>query len=99
MGTRPATIPIRVKPGSSRTRVGGSYPGPYGPALVVAVHARAVEGAATAAAVKAVAEALGLRSRQVAVTAGHSSRDKLLLVEPAPIGLNERVATLMAATA
>ena len=34
-----ATIAIRVKPGASRTTVGGAYDGPYGPARVVAVNA------------------------------------------------------------
>ena len=45
--------------GASRTRVGGRYDGPHGPALVVAVHAPAVDGRATEAARRALAEALG----------------------------------------
>ena len=42
-------ILLRVRPGASRTAVGGRYDGPSGPALVVAVAARAVEGQATKA--------------------------------------------------
>lgn len=67
---------VRVKPGSSRTRVGGSY-GPEA-ALVVAVNAPPVDGAANDAVVTAVAKALGLKARQVALVSGHTSRTKIL---------------------
>ncbi|MFI5957152.1 DUF167 domain-containing protein [Cryptosporangium sp. NPDC051539] len=50
-------VPVRVKPGVSRPRVGGSHDGPYGAALVVAVSARAVDGKATRATLDAVAAA------------------------------------------
>jgi len=40
------TVAVRVKPGSSRTRVGGLHAGPRGPALVIAVNAPAVAGRA-----------------------------------------------------
>jgi uncharacterized protein YggU (UPF0235/DUF167 family) len=71
-------IRVRVKPGASRTRVGGRYDGPAGPALVVAVTARAVEGRATEAVLQAVAEALGVRRSAVTLVRGSTSRDKLL---------------------
>lgn len=67
-------IPIRVKPGASRTRVGGSY----GDRLVVAVNARAVDGAATKAALAAVADAFGVRRRDVHLVTGATSRDKVV---------------------
>ena len=90
----PFTFPVRVRPGASRTRVGGRYEGPYGPALVVAVTAPPVEGRATEAVLRAVADALGLRSREVSLRAGTTSRDKLLTVpEPAP-DLATKVAAL-----
>jgi len=69
-------IAIRVRPGASRTRVGGSHGG----RLVVAVNARAVDGAATAAALEALADALGVRPRHVALLAGATSRDKVVEV-------------------
>jgi uncharacterized protein YggU (UPF0235/DUF167 family) len=79
------TIAVRVRPGASRTRVGGRYDGPYGPALVVAVSAPAVDGRATAAVLVAVARALGVRPRRVSLRAGAASRDKLLLLaDPSP---------------
>ncbi|GAA3804596.1 DUF167 domain-containing protein [Cellulomonas soli] len=72
-----ARVAIRVKPGASRTRVGGAH----GDALVVAVSARAVDGAATAAALEAVATALGVRPRHVRLVMGATSRDKVVEVD------------------
>lgn len=73
-------ILVRVKPGASRTAVGGRYDGPAGAALVVAVAARAVEGQATKAVLRAVAEALGVKRSAVTLVRGATSRDKLLEV-------------------
>ena len=84
-------IAVRVKPGASRARVGGRHDGPHGPALVVAVTARAVDGRATEAACRAVADALGLRPRAVALKTGAASRDKLLTVD-LPDALTEAAA-------
>ncbi|GII22098.1 DUF167 domain-containing protein [Planosporangium mesophilum] len=85
------TIAVRVKPGSSRTRVGGSHAGPHGPALVVAVNTPAVDGRATEAARRALAEALGLRAAAVSLRIGAASRDKLFTVDHPPPDLAERV--------
>lgn len=90
------TIAVRVKPGSSRERVGGRYPGPYGDAVVVSVTARAVDGAATRAALEAIAAALGCKPRQMRVAAGHTSRDKLIAVSDPPADLVDRARTLLA---
>ncbi len=70
-------VAIRVKPGASRTRVGGVH----GDRLVVAVQARAVEGAATEAALAAVAEVCGVRRRAVSLVTGATSRDKVVEVD------------------
>jgi len=78
-----------VKPGAGRTRVGGRY----GEAtLVVAVQARAVDGKATAAALEALAKALGCPSRDVTLVSGTTSRTKVVEV---PDGLTEAVAALL----
>jgi uncharacterized protein YggU (UPF0235/DUF167 family) len=77
------TLAVRVKPGSSRARVGGRHDGSRGAALVVAVTARAVDGAATEAALKAVARALGARPCEVSLQTGRASRDKVVAVETA----------------
>lgn len=71
-------VSIRVKPGAGRTRVGGSHDG----ALIVAVTARAVDGKATQAALAAVAEALGVRRRDVTLVTGSTSRTKVVDVAP-----------------
>ncbi len=70
-------VDIRVKPGASRTQVGGAHAG----RLVVAVGARAVDGAATEAALAAVADAFGLRRRRVRLVTGLTSRDKTVELE------------------
>jgi uncharacterized protein YggU (UPF0235/DUF167 family) len=88
-------VPIRVKPGASRTSVGGSHPGRHGPALVVAVREPAVDGRATNGALRAVAEALGLRPSTVSLRSGTTSRDKLIEIADPPADLDERLATLM----
>jgi uncharacterized protein len=89
------TLAVRVKPGASRARVGGSYDGPHGPAIVVAVHAAAVDGRATEAARRALAEALGLAASRVWLRSGAVSRDKLFTVEAPPADLAARVAVLL----
>ncbi len=89
---------MRVRPGASRTRVGGRYgeaADDGGSRLVVAVSARAVDGAATEAVLRAVAEALGVRRHQVRLVRGATSRDKLLEVLDAPDDLADRVAVLL----
>lgn len=85
-------VAIRVRPGASRTRVGGDHGG----SLVVAVSARAVDGAATEAALAAVAEAFGVRRRHVALVAGATSRDKVVEVDLPEAEVAERLAVLLA---
>jgi len=67
-------ISVRVRPGASRTLVGGEHDG----ALVVRVGERAVDGKATEAALKALADALGVRRAEVSLAAGATSRTKLV---------------------
>lgn len=72
-------LTLRVRPGASRTRVGGSF-GSADPALVVAVTAPAVDGRATAAALEALARALGVRTHDVALVRGATARTKVVEV-------------------
>ncbi len=88
-------VPIRVRPGSAHPRVGGAYDGPRGRALVVAVAARAVDGKATEAALRAVAEALEVPRRAVTLVAGAASRDKLVAVAGPPGAVSARLAGLL----
>ncbi len=71
-------IGIRVRPGASRTLVGGTYGDEPDAPLVVAVSAQAVEGAATEAALRALALALGLRRRDLRLVTGVTSRTKVV---------------------
>jgi uncharacterized protein YggU (UPF0235/DUF167 family) len=87
--TSTVTLPIRVKPGSRRTRVGGRY----GPStLVVAVTAPAIGGRATEAALIALAEALAVRRRDVSLVSGATARTKIVEI---PATAAERVVALL----
>jgi uncharacterized protein len=91
-------ITVRVRPGASRTLVGGSYgqPGPgEQPVLVVRVEQRAVDGAATAAVLRAVEEALGARRGAARLVSGVRSRTKVVEVDPAPENAAERLSALL----
>jgi uncharacterized protein (TIGR00251 family) len=72
-------ISVRVRPGASRTEVGGSYAG----SLVVRVAQPAVDGRATEAVLAAVAKALGVRRADVSLVSGHRSRTKVIDVHGA----------------
>jgi uncharacterized protein YggU (UPF0235/DUF167 family) len=85
------TIALRVKPGARRNSVGGRHDGPLGPALIVAVTAPAVDGRATEAALRAVADALQLRRADVALRSGQTARDKLIQVDHPPDDLTARL--------
>ena len=89
-----ADVAVRVKPGSSRARVGGRYDGPLGPAVVIFVNAPPVDGRATEAARTALAEALGVRRSAVSLRTGAASRDKLFTVADPPRDLADRVRRL-----
>lgn len=86
-------VAIRVKPGASRTAVGGRYSD--GSSLIVAVTAPAVDGKATEAALRAVAEAFGVRRSKVSLVSGERSREKVLEVDGDPAGLEARRAALL----
>ncbi len=79
-------VTIRVKPGAARTAVGGRH----GAALVVSVTARAVDGKATEAALRAVAEAFDVRRRDVSLVTGAASRDKVVEIDGAAEDLADR---------
>lgn len=70
-------VRVHVRPGSSRTAVGGEHDG----ALVVRVTARAVDGKATAAVLRAVAEAFGVSGSAVTLVQGATSKQKLVEVD------------------
>ena len=82
---------LRVRPGAGRTIVGGSHDG----ALVVRVAAPPVEGRATEAALVAVADALGLRRREIVLVSGATSRSKVIEVPDGDPAVAQRLAELL----
>jgi uncharacterized protein YggU (UPF0235/DUF167 family) len=91
-------VSVRVKPGASRTKVGGQYgevsPG-QGAVLIVFVAERAVDGAATEGVLKAVATAFGLRRADVDLVRGRTSRTKVLELRGVEASLTTRLAELL----
>ena len=91
-------VSVRVKPGASRTKVGGRYgeeSGDHAGVLIVRVGARAVEGAATEAALLAVAKAFGLRRADVDLVGGLTARTKVLELRGEERSLSTRLAQLL----
>jgi uncharacterized protein YggU (UPF0235/DUF167 family) len=94
-------VSVRVKPGASRTKVGGHYgeesDGQVG-VLVVRVSQQAVDGAATEAVLRAVAKAFGLRRADVDLASAHlgrTSRTKVLELSGEEQALSARLAELL----
>ena len=97
MGSAPSDQPsgprvvVRVRPGASRTAVGGRY---GDSALVVTVSARPVDGRANRAVVDAIASAFGVRRSAVTLVSGERGRDKVLHLVGDSDMLRERLVTL-----
>jgi uncharacterized protein (TIGR00251 family) len=70
-------VKVRVQPGASKDEVVGWEDD----LLRIRVRARAVEGKANKRLVEFLAEALGLRPRQVTLIKGEKSREKLVEVD------------------
>lgn len=85
-------VTVRVRPGASRTVVGGAHDG----LLVVRVAARAVDGKATDAALAALAGAFGVRRRDVTLVSGTTSRTKVVDVSGDETGLQAVLDQLLA---
>lgn len=86
-------VTVRVRPGASRTRVSGRWGAEE--VLVVSVTAKAVDGAATSAVQAAVAEAFGLRRRDVVLVVGQRSRTKVIDLDCDPVRGRERLLELL----
>lgn len=88
-------VAIRVKPGASRTRVGGAS---QAGELIVTVTERAVDGQATRAVRKALARALGVAPSRLSLVRGERSRVKLFEITGDQDALAARVAALRSGT-
>lgn len=76
--------------------MGGRYePSGAPPELTVAVSARPVDGDANRAVVAAVADAFGVRSRQVELISGATARSKVLRIDDDAARVTARLAELL----
>ena len=83
-------VEIRVRPNSSRNKVGGLI----GDRLIVAVQAPAVDGKANDAVLKELANAFGVRSRDITIVHGELARDKRVIINGDEKVLNEKLEAL-----
>lgn len=86
-------VTVRVKPGASRNKVRGSYGDP--PALVVAVTEPAIDGRASTAVCRALAEALGVSLSKVSIVMGQTSRTKVVEINDDNPQLQRKIAELL----
>jgi uncharacterized protein (TIGR00251 family) len=84
-------VAIRVRPGASNAGVGGTIAG----RLQVRVNAPAVDGRATDAALRAVADAFGVRPAAVTLVSGPTTRDKLVQIQGDEVALQARLTALL----
>ena len=89
-------IEIRVRPNSSRNKVGGVVGDP--PRLVVAVQAPAVDGKANEAVIKELAKEFDYRARDFTIVFGELGRDKRLLVSGEVVELEKKYQELQQTT-
>jgi uncharacterized protein (TIGR00251 family) len=86
-------IEIRVRPNSSRNKVGGIAGNP--PRLIVAVQAPAVDGKANEAVLRELAKAFDCRARDFTIVFGELGRDKRLLVQGDLVALTKKYSELL----
>ena len=88
------SVAVKVHPKSRRPGIQGRFASGRGPCLRIGVTEAAEGGRANAAACTVLAEALSVPASSVAVTLGHTSRDKTLHVAGDATALAERLARL-----
>ena len=86
-------VTVRVKPGASRNKVRGSYGDP--PALVVAVSEPAIDGRASTAVCRALAEARGVSLSKVSIVMGQTSRTKVVEISDSDPQIERKIAELL----
>ncbi|MFM8254822.1 MAG: DUF167 domain-containing protein [Actinomycetota bacterium] len=86
-------VTVRVKPGASRNKVRGSFGDP--PALVVAVSEPAIDGRASTAVCRAIAEAVGVSLSKVSIVMGQTSRTKVVEINDNDPQVQRKIAELL----
>jgi uncharacterized protein len=87
---------IRLTPKGGRDAIDGLTTTADGPALKARVRAAPEDGAANDALEKLIADEVGIPRRDVALTAGHKSRVKLIALTGEPAELAARLGALIA---
>ncbi len=87
---------IRLTPRGGRDSVDGVTQTPAGPALKARVTAVPEDGAANDALIALIAKEVGIPRRDVALTAGHKSRVKLLVLTGNPAEIQSRLHAVLA---
>lgn len=80
-------LALHIQPGASKSGIAGRH----GDALKVRIQAPPVEGAANAALLAFIAQALGLAPREVKLLRGEKSRQKTLWVALTPEAVQARL--------
>jgi len=86
-------VTVRVKPGASRNKVRGSFGD--SPALVVAVSEPAIDGRASTAVCRAIAEAVGVSLSKVSIVMGQTSRTKVVEINDNDPQIQRKIAELL----
>ena len=86
-------VTVRVKPGASRNKVRGSFGDP--PGLVVAVSEPAIDGRASTAVCRAIAEAVGVSLSKVSIVMGQTSRTKVVEINDNDPQIQRKIAELL----
>ncbi len=86
-------ITVRVKPGASRSKVGGSYGDPA--ELIVAVNAPAIDGRATTAVQRALADTFDLPLYAITLISGATNRSKLFEISGDDKAISSKLAQLL----
>lgn len=82
---------VRVTPKAGRDAIDGLAPTTEGPALKARVRAAPEDGEANAAVVACIADWLGVAKRDVAISAGHKSRVKSVVITGNPADIEQRL--------
>ena len=85
-----ATLPVKVVPGASRSRIAGRY----GDGIKVQVAAAPERGKANEAVIELLATAFGLRRTQVTIVSGHTQPRKIVQIDIPEADLTVKLAEL-----
>lgn len=88
-GAAPFRFEVRVRPGSRRVDIGGTWGD--GDALVVAVTERAVDGMANKAVLELLAKALKVRRHKLRIVHGLGHRTKVIEISDPPAHVEPRL--------